>query len=225
MYLGFDIGTSGVKAVLLDEAGVVRHQATADYPVSRPHPLWSEQDPESWWTGCCAAAAMLRTAGAPLATVKAIGLAGQMHGATLLNETGAVLRPCILWNDGRSHAECAELEASVEGFRDKCGNMAMPGFTAPKLLWVKKHEPEIFRRIAKVLLPKDYIQYRLSGRFASEMSDAAGTLWLDPARRDWDETLLAAGVIRRLRSRGRSDRRGSQRAGRIPGSGGGRCRR
>ena len=197
MYLGFDIGTSGVKAVLLDETGVVRHQATAGYSVSHPQPLWSEQDPELWWNACIAATAALKAGGAPLAAVKTIGLSGQMHGATLLDETGTVLRPCILWNDGRSHTECIELEAAVEGFRDKCGNMAMPGFTAPKLLWVRKHEPEVFRRIVKVLLPKDYIQYRLTGRFASEMSDAAGTLWLDPARRDWSEELLAATGLNR----------------------------
>ena len=197
MYLGFDIGTSGVKAVLLDETGSVRHQATAEYPVSHPKPLWSEQDPELWWNACAATTQELGTAGAQLAAVKAVGLAGQMHGATLLDATSAVLRPCILWNDGRSYAECGELEAAVAGFRDRCGNMAMPGFTAPKLLWVKKHEPDIFRRIRKVLLPKDYVQYRLTGRFASDMSDAAGTLWLDPARRDWDETLLAATDLNR----------------------------
>ncbi len=191
-YLGFDLGTSGVKAVLLDEAGAVRHQATANYGVSNPRPLWSEQDPELWWTACLETMAALRDAGAPLAAIRAVGLSGQMHGATLLDARGRVLRPCILWNDGRSHMQCAELEEAVSDFRVRCGNMAMPGFTAPKLLWVRQHEPELFRRIAKVLLPKDYVQYRLTGRYASEMSDAAGTLWLDPARRDWDDVLLAA---------------------------------
>ncbi len=190
MYLGLDIGTSGVKAVLLDEAGAVRHQATAGYDVSHPRPLWSEQDPELWWDACRTTIGALKDAGAPLGSVKAVGLAGQMHGATLVDEGGAVLRPCILWNDGRSQAECAELEAALPDFRARSGNMAMPGFTAPKLLWLRKHEPETFRRIAKVLLPKDYLQFRLTGAWASEMSDAAGTLWLDPARRDWDETLL-----------------------------------
>jgi xylulokinase len=197
MYIGFDIGTSGVKAVLLDDTGAVCHQATAGYAVSHPRPLWSEQDPELWWQACVATTAELKAAGAPLSAVKGIGLSGQMHGATLLDENGTVLRPCILWNDGRSHAECAELEAAVADFRGRSGNMAMPGFTAPKLLWLRKHEPEIFRRIAKVLLPKDYLQYRLTGRFASEMSDAAGTLWLDPVRRDWDDTLLAATGLER----------------------------
>jgi xylulokinase len=197
MFLGFDIGTSGVKAVLLDADGAVRGQATADHPVSNPRPLWSEQDPASWWESCRAATATLEAEGAPLDAVRAVGLSGQMHGATLLDASGTVLRPCILWNDGRSHAECVELEASLPDFRKRCGNMAMPGFTAPKLLWVRKHEPEIFARVAKVLLPKDYLQYRLTGCFASEMSDAAGTLWLDPARRDWDETLLAATGLNR----------------------------
>lgn len=192
MYLGFDIGTSGVKAVLLDEAGEVQYQAGAEYPVSNPQPLWSEQDPESWWQGCRDAVAALKAQGAALDQVKSIGLSGQMHGATLLAADGSVLRPCILWNDGRSHAECVELEANLSDLRQRSGNMAMPGFTAPKLLWVQKHEPELFRQIAKVLLPKDYLQYRLTGHYASEMSDAAGTLWLDPARREWDDELLAA---------------------------------
>lgn len=197
MFLGFDIGTSGVKAVLLDADGAVRHQATADHPVSNPQPLWSEQDPASWWESCRTATAALKARGAPLDAVQAVGLSGQMHGATLLDAHDAVLRPCILWNDGRSHAECVELEASLPDFRERCGNMAMPGFTAPKLLWVRKHEPKIFAQVAKVLLPKDYLQYRLTGCFASEMSDAAGTLWLDPARRDWDEKLLAATGLNR----------------------------
>ena len=197
MFLGFDIGTSGVKAVLLDADGTVCYQATADHPVSNPQPLWSEQDPNLWWESCRTATAALKAQGAALDAVQAVGLSGQMHGATLLDAQGAVLRPCILWNDGRSYAECIELEASLPDFRERCGNMAMPGFTAPKLLWVRKHEPEIFAKIAKVLLPKDYLQYRLTGRFASEMSDAAGTLWLDPARRDWDEALLAATGLNR----------------------------
>jgi xylulokinase len=179
VYLGYDIGTSAVKVVLVDDEGVLLHQAAVEYPVDHPRPLWSEQDPQLWWQACIDATLKLQTAGAPLSAVKSVGLAGQMHGATLLGKTGDVLRPCILWNDGRSHAECAELEASVDGFRERSGNMAMPGFTAPKLLWVRKHEPDVFRRIAKVLLPKDYARYRMTGRFASDMSDASGTLWLD----------------------------------------------
>ncbi len=192
MFLGIDIGTSGIKAVLLDESGRIRYRANTAYAVSNPQPLWSEQNPELWWQGCQAAVAALRADGAPLGAIQALGLAGQMHGATLLDRFGAVLRPCILWNDGRSHAECPELEAALPDFRERSGNMAMPGLTAPKLLWVRKHEPTLFRRIHKVLLPKDYIQYRLSGEFATDMSDAAGTLWLNTARRRWDDALLAA---------------------------------
>lgn len=191
-YLGFDVGTSAVKEVIIDDAGALLYQASVEYSVQHPRPLWSEQDPKIWWHACVEATRKLQAAGAPLSAVKCVGLAGQMHGATLLDKAGEVLRPCILWNDGRSDAECVELEASVENFRERCGNMAMPGFTAPKLLWVKKHEPEVFRRIAKVLLPKDYVRYRMTGCFASDMSDASGTLWLDPARRDWDEGLIAA---------------------------------
>lgn len=192
MFLGFDIGTSGVKAVLIDEQGGVRHQTTHAYPVTHPHPLWSEQDPADWWRACIDATAALRSAGAELNAVRAAGLSGQMHGATLLDRDGRVLRPCILWNDGRSHAECAELESRVANFHARSGNMAMPGFTAPKLLWLRKHEPEVFGRIAKVLLPKDYILYRMTGGYSSDMSDSAGTLWLNIERRDWDDTLLAA---------------------------------
>lgn len=197
MYLGYDIGTSAVKAVIVDAAGAPRCQATVEYGVDHPRPLWSEQDPRSWWQACVAATGELKAAGAPLSAVEAVGLAGQMHGATLLDAAGEVLRPCILWNDGRSHAECAELEASVDDFRERSGNMAMPGFTAPKLLWVRKHEPDVFRRIARVLLPKDYVRYRMTGELASEMSDASGTLWLDPSRREWDDLLIAASGLDR----------------------------
>ncbi len=197
MYLGFDIGTSAVKAVLTDEAGTPQYRASVEYGVDHPAPLWSEQDPRSWWQACIAATSALRQRGAPLESVVSVGLAGQMHGAVLLDRKGSVLRPCILWNDGRSHAECAQLEASLDGFRERSGNMAMPGFTAPKLLWTKKHEPDVFRRIDKVLLPKDYVRYRMTGQFATDMSDASGTLWLNPARRDWDDDLIAASGIDR----------------------------
>lgn len=199
MYLGYDIGTSAVKAVIIDAQGAPRYQASVEMAVDHPKPLWSEQDPDAWWQACIAATARLKADGAPLAAVDAVGLAGQMHGATLLDAAGEVLRPCILWNDGRSFAECAELEASVSDFRVRSGNMAMPGFTAPKLLWVRKHEPEVFRRIARVLLPKDYVRYRMTGELASEMSDASGTLWLDPARREWDDVLIAATGLDRAR--------------------------
>ena len=130
--------------------------------------------------------------GPALAATRAIGLSGQMHGATLLDARGDVLRPAILWNDGRSGAECAALEARVPDSRRITGNLAMPGFTAPKLMWVAAHEPEVFAKVAKVLLPKDYLRYRLSGEHVAEMSDASGTLWLDVANRRWSEEMLAA---------------------------------
>ncbi len=193
MYLGIDLGTSGVKAVLLDEADTLVAQTTAPLSVSTPQPLWSEQDPEDWWTATCAAIDGLKSENAPaLAAVRAIGLSGQMHGATLLDAGGDVLRPAILWNDGRSGAECAALEAQAPESRRITGNLAMPGFTAPKLLWVARHEPDVFAKVAKVLLPKDYVRFRLSGAYVAEMSDASGTLWLDVANRRWSDTMLAA---------------------------------
>ncbi|TBW40788.1 xylulokinase [Siculibacillus lacustris] len=193
MFLGLDIGTSSVKAVLVD--GNDRLIAAAERPlvVSRPHPGWSEQDPEAWWTATVGAVdGLAETHAAELAAVTGIGLSGQMHGATLLDAAGAVLRPCILWNDGRSGAECRELEAAFPELHAITGNLAMPGFTAPKLMWVARHEPEIFARVAKVLLPKAYVRFRLTGEMAEDMSDASGTLWLDPAARDWSDAALAA---------------------------------
>ncbi|MCT4704820.1 xylulokinase [Enterobacteriaceae bacterium H16N7] len=191
MYIGIDLGTSGVKAILLGENGEVLASRTEPLSVSRPHPLWSEQDPESWWQATDRAMKALGEQHS-LQGVKAMGLAGQMHGATLLDSKQQVLRPAILWNDGRSGEECALLEANVEGSRELTGNLMMPGFTAPKLLWVERHEPEIFSQINKVLLPKDYLRLRMTGEFASDMSDAAGTMWLDVAKRDWSDTMLDA---------------------------------
>jgi xylulokinase len=191
MYIGIDLGTSGVKVVLLAENGELLGQASESLTVSRPAPLCSEQAPEDWWQATQDALTALSQQHS-LATVKAIGLSGQMHGATLLDKQGEVLRPAILWNDGRSAAQCEELERLVPESRDIVGNIMMPGFTAPKLLWVKQNEPEIFAKVDKVLLPKDYLRYLLSGEFASDMSDAAGTMWLDVAKRDWSEQILAA---------------------------------
>jgi len=192
MYLGLDIGTSSVKAVLIDERQAVVGSATADLDVSRPHPGWSEQDPDSWWTACEAALdALARTHGKAVAAVQGIGLSGHMHGATLIDRADKPLRPCILWNDVRSAEEAAELDRNPI-FRKLTGNIVFPGFTAPKLLWVKRHEPEIFARIAKVLLPKDYVRLKLTGDHASEMSDSAGTSWLDVGKRAWSNELLAA---------------------------------
>ena len=190
MFLGIDIGTSGVKAVVLDTHGAVVGQGVAALTVQRPHPLWSEQDPEDWWKAT--SAAVLAIDPEVRRSVRGIGLAGQMHGATLLGADDTPLRPAILWNDGRSFAECAALEATTGDFRTVGGNIVMPGFTAPKLEWVRRHEPEIFAQVATVLLPKDYVRLRMTGEKASDMSDSAGTLWLDVAGRRWSETLLAA---------------------------------
>jgi xylulokinase len=188
MYLGIDIGTSAVKAAVVDDRGSVVDQATAPLTVSRPQALWSEQNPADWWSAANNAVSAL-----PLPTrsaVRAIGLSGQMHGATLLDAQHRALRPAILWNDGRSAAQCAELEAAVPQMTRITGNRAMPGFTAPKLLWVRRHEPEVFARTAFVLLPKDYVRLRMTGDLASDMSDSAGTLWLDVAQRRWSSIML-----------------------------------
>lgn len=193
MDLGIDIGTSEVKAVLVDDTGHVVGQAASALPISRPHPLWSEQDPRDWWTATLAALATLRAdqPGA-YAAVRGLGLSGQMHGATLLDAHDRVLRPAILWNDGRSHAECVELERRAPASRAITGNIAMPGFTAPKLLWVERHEPGSFAAVARVLLPKDYVRLLLTGEAVSDMSDSAGTLWLDVGRREWSDAMLDA---------------------------------
>ncbi|AKL18690.1 MULTISPECIES: xylulokinase [Citrobacter] len=191
MYIGIDLGTSGVKAILLNEQGDVVASHTEKLTVSRPHPLWSEQDPEQWWSATDRALKALGQQHS-LREVKALGIAGQMHGATLLDEQQKVLRPAILWNDGRCGEECVMLENQVPQSRAITGNLMMPGFTAPKLLWVQRHEPEMFNQIDKVLLPKDYLRLRMTGDFASDMSDAAGTMWLDVAKRDWSDVMLAA---------------------------------
>ncbi|VCZ92657.1 Xylulose kinase [Klebsiella pneumoniae] len=191
MYIGIDLGTSGVKAILLNEQGEVVASHTEKLTVSRPHPLWSEQDPEQWWLATDTA---MKALGAQhsLRDVKALGIAGQMHGATLLDKSLQVLRPAILWNDGRCAEECQLLEDKVSASRQITGNLMMPGFTAPKLLWVQRHEAAVFSQVDKVLLPKDYLRLRMTGELASDMSDAAGTMWLDVARRDWSDEMLAA---------------------------------
>ncbi|MDN6115204.1 MAG: xylulokinase, partial [Enterobacterales bacterium] len=196
MYLGIDLGTSGVKAILLSEEGEVIASHGEPLQVNRPHPLWSEQDPASWWRATDAAVLALGQKHS-LSNVRAVGLTGQMHGATLLDKQQNILRPAILWNDGRSAQECRELEASVPNSRQITGNLMMPGFTAPKLKWVAKHEPDVFAQIDKVLLPKDYLRWKMSGVFASDMSDAAGTMWLDVGQRDWSDELLTATGLNR----------------------------
>lgn len=191
-YLGIDLGTSGVKVVLLGEDDHIIDTATASLTVQRPRPLWSEQDPSEWWDVCNFAVMEIKSRNAEsLASCMAIGLSGQMHGATLLDKNNQVLRPAILWNDGRSSEECKELEERVDS-RAISGNIAMPGFTAPKLIWLKKYEPEVFSKVQKVLLPKDYLRFLLTDEFASDVSDSAGTLWLNVAQRKWSSVLLSA---------------------------------
>lgn len=190
MYIGLDLGTSGLKGIVIDEGQQVLAEAVAPLEVTRPHDGWSEQDPASWITAAEAVMTEL-AAKVGLGAVRGIGLSGQMHGATLLDAGHKVLRPCILWNDTRSAVEAAALDADP-AFRAKTGNIVFPGFTAPKLAWVRAHEPEVFDKVALVLLPKDYLRLWLTGEAVAEMSDAAGTSWLDTGKRDWDDGLLAA---------------------------------
>jgi xylulokinase len=190
VFLGIDIGTSSVKAVLVDDRDSVVAQAAMPLIVARPQPLFVEQDAQDWWQAT--AAAIVSLPAAARAAVRAVGLSGQMHGATLLDQSGKTLRPAILWNDGRSALECLELERREPRSREITGNIMMPGFTAPKLLWVSRHEPQNFARTAHVLLPKDYVRFKLTGEIVSDMSDAAGTGWLDVGRRNWSDEMLAA---------------------------------
>ncbi|AMY71742.1 xylulokinase [Frigidibacter mobilis] len=189
MYIGLDLGTSGLKGILIDDAQRVLAEATAPLTVTRPAPGWSEQAPTDWVLAAEAVLGELAAYG--LGSVRGIGLSGHMHGATLLDAANTVLRPCILWNDTRAHLEAAALDADPR-FRAVTGNIVFPGFTAPKLVWVARHEPEIFEKVAKVLLPKDYLRLWLTGEHAGDMSDAAGTSWLDTGARGWSSGLLDA---------------------------------
>ncbi|MEZ5535285.1 MAG: xylulokinase [Thiolinea sp.] len=192
MYLGIDIGTSGVKTLLIDEQQQIIAAAHSELQVSRPHSGWSEQNPADWITATANTLDELKqTHPAELAAVQGIGLSGQMHGATLIDKQDQVLRPCMLWNDTRSHAEAAALDADPL-FREVSGNIVFPGFTAPKVSWVQQHEPDVFAQVHKVLLPKDFVRLWLSGEYVSDMSDAAGTSWLDVGKRDWSAELLEA---------------------------------
>ncbi|MDJ0627311.1 MAG: xylulokinase [Rhodobacter sp.] len=188
MFLGLDLGTSGLKGILAAEDQTILAEASAPLTVSRPRDGWSEQAPADWIAAAETVFDRL-AAEADLGGVAGIGLSGQMHGATLLDASDQVLRPCILWNDTRSHAEAAEMDADPV-WRDVTGNIVFPGFTAPKLAWVQRHEPETFGQLAKVLLPKDYLRLWLTGDYVAEMSDAAGTSWLDTGARDWSDALL-----------------------------------
>jgi xylulokinase len=213
MYLGIDLGTSGVKLLLIDGDQRVVGQASAHIDVSRPHPGWSEQDPADWIRATEEAFAALKAAhGREVAAIKGIGLSGHMHGATILGADDAVLRPCILWNDTRSAREAAELDADPR-FRKITGNIVFPGFTAPKLAWVRNQEPDIFGKVRKVLLPKDYLRLWLTGEYLSEMSDSAGTSWLDTGARKWSADLLAATEMREEQMLGLVE--GTERAGTL----------
>lgn len=195
IYLGIDLGTSGTKALLCRDNGLVLATATAEHPSHHPLPGWSEQHPEDWWRSAVASVqAVLAKAGINGADVRGIGLSGQMHGAVLLDAAHQVLRPAILWNDQRTAAECVEIESRAGGraaLIQMVSNPAFTGFTAPKLLWVRRHQPEIFEQVRQVLLPKDYLRLRLTGELATEVSDASGTLLLDVTHRRWCTPLLA----------------------------------
>ncbi len=194
MFIGFDLGTSGLKGLLVAEDQTILAEASAPLSVSRPHDGWSEQAPADW---IAAAEAVMDTLAVEnLGAVRGIGLSGQMHGATLLDSADQVLRPSILWNDTRSHAEAAAMDADPD-WRAISGNIVFPGFTAPKLAWARGHEPAIFDQVARVLLPKDYLRLWLTGEHVAEMSDAAGTSWLDTGARDWSEDLLAKSGLTR----------------------------
>ncbi len=198
MYLGLDFGTSSVKGVLIDGKQKIIATASSPLKVSRPHSGWSEQNPEDWWKAAGKVVAALRKAKPKaVAAVEGIGLSGQQHGATLLDKDGKVLRPCILWNDARSFVECQDIMTREPRAVGLAGNIPLAGYTAPKLVWVKKHEPRIFEKVAKVLLPKDYIRFRMTGTYGSDMSDSSGTFWLDIAKRKWSDMLLAASDMRR----------------------------
>jgi xylulokinase len=187
--VGLDVGTTAVKAIAVSETGEVLASCEEEYPLSTPRPGWAEQDPEDWWRATERALGRLDTG-----AVAGIGLSGQMHGLVALDASDAVIRPAILWNDQRTGAECAEIEERVglERLVELTGNRALPGFTAPKLLWMRNHEPELYARIAHVLLPKDYVRLRLTGERAQDAADASGTLLFDVARRRWSDEVVEA---------------------------------
>jgi xylulokinase len=194
IFLGIDVGTSGTKTLAIDESGKILAEAAAEYPCYYPQPLWSEQDPEDWWRGTVASVqAVVKKAKLKPADVKGIGLSGQMHGSVFLDKSGKVIRKALLWNDQRTKAECEEIEKRAGGRKkliQMVANPALTGFTAPKILWLRNQEPKNFAKLAKVLLPKDEIRRRLTGEFATEVSDASGMLLLDVVKRKWSRKLL-----------------------------------
>ena len=207
--LGIDISTTATKALLIDTEGNVVAVATKEYGFDTPHPLWSEQDPALWWHGTITSIReVVAQAGINPAAIRGIGLTGQMHGLVLLDEAGQVLRPSILWNDQRTAAQCDEIRARIGKAKliEQTGNDALTGFTAPKILWVREHEPQIYARIRHILLPKDFVRYQLTGQPGMDVADGAGTLLIDLRQRNWSTDVLAAfqswlaAVIRRHRA-------------------------
>ncbi|MCY4137492.1 MAG: xylulokinase [Rhodobacteraceae bacterium] len=197
MYVGLDLGTSGLRALLVDGGGQMLGEAETAFGTMHPRPGWSEQAPKSWIEACrIVMSGLERDHPGAVESVRGIGISGHMHGATLLDEDGVALRPCILWNDTRSSEEAARLDA-IPRMREITGNIVFPGFTAPKLEWVRLHEPEIFRRTARVLLPKDFLRLWLTGEYFSDMSDSAGTSWLDVGSRAWSDEALKLTHMRR----------------------------
>ncbi|MSR60707.1 MAG: xylulokinase [Planctomycetaceae bacterium] len=194
VYLGIDIGTSGTKTLAMRDDGKILATATAEYPLSNPKPGWSEQDPEHWWLATIKTVrAVLKAGKLKPAAIGGIGLSGQMHGSVFLDKREQVIRPALLWNDQRTAAECAEIESRAGGraqLIELVANPALTGFTAPKVLWLRNHEPKNFDRMNQILLPKDYVRFRLTGEFATEVSDASGTLLLDVRNRRWSRQLL-----------------------------------
>ncbi|HAH47032.1 xylulokinase [Gimesia sp.] len=195
VFLGVDVGTSGTKTLAMQEDGAILSSATVEYPLYSPHPGWSEQDPEDWWQATIKSIRkVLKSGKIKPADVKGIGLSGQMHGSVFLNKNHEVIRPALLWNDQRTAAECVEIEQRAGGRKKLIGmvaNPALTGFTAPKILWLRNNEPRNFAKTVQVLLPKDYVRFRLTGEFATEVSDASGTLLLDVKQRKWSRPLLS----------------------------------
>ena len=192
-FLGIDVSTTGSKALLIDDSGRVIQVAASPHTLQTPKPLWSEQDPGEWWEAVSASIrSVLKKAGIGGEEIAAIGLTGQMHGLVLLDETGGILRPAILWNDQRTQSQCDEIHQRLgkERFIQISGNAALTGFTAPKILWVKENEPEVYAQVKHILLPKDYIRYRLTGAFAMDKADGSGTVLFDLKKRDWSGELL-----------------------------------
>lgn len=191
-FIGIDIGTTGAKAVLMDINGVVVNTATNEYPMSTPHPLWAEQNPDDWWNATCSTIQnVLSESKVNANNVKGVGLTGQMHGLVTLDSRGQVLYPCIMWNDQRTSEECKEITDKIafNNLLSITGNQVLPGFTAPKIIWLRKNKPDIYSRINKILLPKDYIRFKMTNEIFSDVSDASGTSLLNVKERSWSKEI------------------------------------